>query len=296
MTALREPALGDELRGEAMLALTDRRNTESEGQSPAEVLITFRAVGKDFQLNDRVVRAVEGIDLEVRRGEFVVLVGPSGCGKSTLLNMVAGLFAPTRGQVTYGGIPVSGCNLKTGYMTQNDHLLPWRDVVGNISTPLEIKGVNKADRQVRVRQLIELVGLVGFERSYPSQLSGGMRKRTALARLLAYDPETLLLDEPFAALDAQLRLNMQIELLRISRALNKTILFVTHDLDEAVALSDRAVVFTPRPGTIRHIAKTPLTRERDLTRLRHDPDYVRMTAELWDLITPTLHQTRGEAM
>lgn len=279
-----------------MLALNDQLHARSEEQSPAEILITFHGVGKDFQLNDRAVRAVEGVDLQVRRGEFVVLVGPSGCGKSTLLNMVAGLFAPTRGQVTYGGQPVSGCNLKTGYMTQNDHLLPWRDVVGNISTPLEIKGMPKSARQERVQQLVELVGLSGFEKSYPSQLSGGMRKRTALARLLAYDPETLLLDEPFAALDAQLRLNMQIELLRISRALNKTILFVTHDLDEAVALSDRAVVFTPRPGTIRHIATTPLARDRDLTRLRHDPAYVRMTAELWDLITPTLHATRGEAL
>lgn len=278
-----------------MLALEKRADAASHEQNPGEILITFSGIGKDFQLNDRVVRAVEGIDLQVRRGEFVVLVGPSGCGKSTLLNMVAGLFPPTRGQVTYAGRPVSGVNLKTGYMTQNDHLLPWRDVVGNISTPLEIKGMPKAERQERVRQLVELVGLSGFEKSYPSQLSGGMRKRTALARLLAYDPETLLLDEPFAALDAQLRLNMQMELLRISRALNKTILFVTHDLDEAVALSDRAVVFSPRPGTIRHIATTPLQRERDLTRLRHDPAYVRMTAELWDLITPTLHATRGEA-
>jgi NitT/TauT family transport system ATP-binding protein len=277
-----------------MLALNERVDAK-DAQSPAEALITFRGIGKDFKLNDTVVRAVDGVDLDVGRGEFVVLVGPSGCGKSTLLNMVAGLFAPTRGQVTYAGAPVTGVNLKTGYMTQNDHLLPWRDVIGNIATPLEIKGLSKGERQARVQHLIELVGLAGFERSYPSQLSGGMRKRTALARLLAYDPETLLLDEPFAALDAQLRLNMQIELLRISRALKKTILFVTHDLDEAVALSDRAVVFTPRPGTIRHIATTPLSRDRDLTRLRHDPGYVRMTAELWDLITPTLHATRGEA-
>src|SRR5689334_8005499 len=168
-------------RGSTMLAPSDRPGTRTEGQSPAEALIAFHAVGKDFLLNERVVRAVDAIDLEVHRGEFVVLVGPSGCGKSTLLNMVAGLFAPTRGQVTYAGIPVSGVNLKTGYMTQNDHLLPWRDVVGNILTPLEIKGLNKADRQARVQQLIELVGLVGFEKSYPSQLSGGMRKRTALA-------------------------------------------------------------------------------------------------------------------
>lgn len=258
-------------------------------------LISFENVSKTFELADRSVAAVENVSLNIKRGEFVVLVGPSGCGKSTLLNMTAGLFLPTSGRVFYDGTLVTGYNLKTGYMTQNDHLLPWRDVVGNISTPLEIRGMARGERHDRVAHLIELVGLVGFEESYPSQLSGGMRKRTALARLLAYDPETLLLDEPFAALDAQLRLNMQIELLRISRSLNKTILFVTHDLDEAVALSDRAVVFTARPGRIRQISDTPLPRQRDLAGLRRDPAYTRMTAELWDLIMPTLNETRGEA-
>lgn len=258
-------------------------------------LIRFENVTKSFELSDRTVRAVENVNLSVATGEFVVLVGPSGCGKSTLLNMTAGLFQPTSGKVHYAGKVVTGYNLKTGYMTQNDHLLPWRDVVGNISTPLEIRHVDKATRQARVEELIALVGLQGFERSYPSQLSGGMRKRTALARLLAYDPETLLFDEPFAALDAQLRLNMQIELLRISRSLKKTILFVTHDLDEAVALSDRSIVFSPRPGHIRHVIETPLPRERNLTALRHDPLYVKTTAALWDFIMPTLEETRGEA-
>lgn len=257
-------------------------------------LIQFVDVGKQFALNDTAVVAVKDVNLTIEKGEFVVLVGPSGCGKSTLLNMAAGLFAPTRGTVFYNGRPVTGYNLKTGYMTQNDHLLPWRDVFGNIAVPLEIKGLSKREQTRRIEALIELVGLSGFERSYPTQLSGGMRKRTALARLLAYDPETLLLDEPFAALDAQLRLNMQIELLRISRALNKTIMFVTHDLDEAVALSDRTVVFSPRPGTIQHVAATPLPRDRNLLRLRHDPAYTAMTAELWDLITPTLGLTHNE--
>ena len=258
-------------------------------------LIQFRNVDKTFRTAERTVHAVENVSLTVAEGEFVTLVGPSGCGKSTLLNMTAGLFQPTTGSVTYDGTEVTGYNLRTGYMTQNDHLLPWRDVVGNIAVPLEIHGQPRGEARSRVDQLIELVGLTGFERSYPSQLSGGMRKRTALARLLAYDPETLLMDEPFAALDAQLRLNMQIELLRISRRLGKTILFVTHDLDEAVALADRVVVFSPRPGTIRRIVESPLPRERDLLRLRHDPQYVGLTAELWDMIAPTLTQTRGEA-
>ena len=238
---------------------------------------------------------MRGIDLEVQRGEFITLVGPSGCGKSTLLNMTAGLLKPTAGTVHYDGREVAAVNRNTGYMTQNDHLLPWRTVVGNIQVPLEIRGLAKPAMQDKVRSLMELVGLTGFEKSYPSQLSGGMRKRVALARLLAYDPETLLLDEPFAALDAQLRLNMQIELLQLSRRLNKTVLFVTHDLDEAAALGDRCVVFSPRPGSIRQVLVSPLPRERDLLRLRHDARYVRLAAELWDMITPNLAATRGES-
>ncbi len=273
--------------------------TGTETGSPAAPkdtpLIEFRGVGKTFRTRERTVRAVEGVNLAVTRGEFVTLVGPSGCGKSTLLNMAAGLFQPTDGSVAYDGVEVTGYNLRTGYMTQNDHLLPWRDVVGNISVPLEINGTPRSEARDRVQQLLELVGLTGFEKSYPTQLSGGMRKRTALARLLAYDPETLLMDEPFAALDAQLRLNMQMELLSISRRLGKTILFVTHDLDEAVALADRVAVFSPRPGTIRRIVESPLPRDRDLLRLRHDTKFVGLTAELWDMIAPTLAQTRGEA-
>ncbi|HYH42487.1 MAG TPA: ABC transporter ATP-binding protein [Burkholderiales bacterium] len=261
----------------------------------SDPLIEFLGVGKTFEAGRGPVVAVTDITLAVTRGELVTLVGPSGCGKSTLLNMAAGLFAPTAGMVRYAGAPVDGYNLRTGYMTQNDHLLPWRDVIGNIAVPLEIRGQSKAEIRARVQSLIEMVGLTGFEKAYPSQLSGGMRKRTALARLLAYDPETLLLDEPFAALDAQLRLNMQIELLRITRRLSKTVLFVTHDLDEAVALADRIAVFTPRPGTIRKLVDSPLPAGRDLLRLRRDPDFVALTAELWDLIAPTLEETHGES-
>lgn len=258
-------------------------------------MIGFEKVGKTFQTGRQSVEAVRAIDLDIRRGEFVTLVGPSGCGKSTLLNMAAGLFRPTTGSVRYAGSEVTRINLKTGYMTQSDHLLPWRTVAANIQVPLEIREMSRGEMHGKVEALVELVGLRGFEKSYPSQLSGGMRKRTALARLLAYDPETLLLDEPFAALDAQLRLNMQIELLRLSRQLNKSVLFVTHDLDEAAALGDRCVVFSPRPGTIAKILDSPLPRDRDLLRLRHDSQYVKLAAELWDLITPTLAQTRGES-
>jgi NitT/TauT family transport system ATP-binding protein len=253
-----------------------------------EKLISFENVGKVFHVDGKTVEAVRGVRLDIRRGEFVTLVGPSGCGKSTLLNMTAGLFRPTSGAVRYGETEVTGVNLRAGYMTQSDHLLPWRTVAGNIEVPLEIQGASREAMRAKVDSLIGLLGLSGFEKSYPSQLSGGMRKRTALGRLLAYDPETLLLDEPFAALDAQLRLNMQIEILRLSRQFNKTVLFVTHDLDEAAALGDRCIVFSPRPGTITHVIESPLPRDRDLLRLRHDPRYMKLTAGLWDLITPNL--------
>ena len=253
-------------------------------------LISYRGVGKTFETLQGDVVAVRDITLDVREGEFITLVGPSGCGKSTLLNMAAGLFEPTTGTVHYRGAVVAPYNQRVGYMTQNDHLLPWRDVMGNVKVPLEIRGVPKGEARDRVESLLNKVGLKGFERSYPSQLSGGMRKRCALARLLAYDPEALLMDEPFGALDAQLRLKMQIEIRGLAMALGKTTVFVTHDLDEAVSLADRCVVFTHRPGTIARVVDVPLPRERDLMRLRHDATYRDLTAELWDLLSPDMEQ------
>lgn len=236
------------------------------------------------------LHALDGIDLVVRERETVVLIGPSGCGKSTLLNMIAGIFPPSSGKVLYDGVSVEGYNGKVGYMTQKDHLLTWRTVSGNIAVPLEIEGLSKRERKERVAELAELVGLSHCLDSYPSQLSGGMRKRCALARLLAYSPETLLLDEPFAALDAQLRLRMQIELRSLMQRLGKTVLFVTHDLDEAVALADRCAIFTRGPGTIRNVLDIPLPRDRDLLRLRHNSEYVELTATLWDEMAPDIAQ------
>jgi NitT/TauT family transport system ATP-binding protein len=251
------------------------------------VIVSFNAVAKSFRTGTTDTPAVQGITLDVMAGEILTILGPSGCGKSTLLNMTAGLFAPTAGSVTYRGTAVTGPNTAVGYMTQKDHLLPWRTVAGNIAIPLQIRGLSKPSIRNRVAALMALVGLEGFEASYPAQLSGGMRKRTALARLLAYDPETLLLDEPFAALDPQLRAGMQLELLRLCRDLGKTVMFVTHDLDEAVALGDRCVVFTGRPGTIRAIVDVPLPRDRNPLRLRADETFIRLTASLWDMIVPS---------
>lgn len=254
----------------------------------ATSLIQFADVSKSFTVKGVPKQASHSINLAIRKGEVVTVVGPSGCGKSTLLNMVAGLFTPTTGQVIYDGKPVTGINGRTGYMTQSDHLLPWRDVASNIAVPLEIGGLSKAERQSRVQELVKLVGLEGFERSYPSQLSGGMRKRAALARLLAYDPETLLMDEPFAALDAQLRMRMQTELFRLSRRLNKTVIFVTHDLDEAVALGDRCLIFAGRPGTVVKDVPIPLGDERNILQLRKDSRYHQLCGDLWDFMSPSL--------
>jgi sulfonate transport system ATP-binding protein len=250
----------------------------------SEPLIRFESVEQCF--GDLTV--VRNLDLAVYQGEFICLVGPSGCGKSTLLNITAGLFSPTRGTVFYRGRPVKVINRQTGYMTQSDHLLPWRSTFGNIAVPLEIMGKPCTEITAKVTELIQLVGLAGFEQSYPLQLSGGMRNRTALARLLACDPETLLMDEPFGALDAQLRLILQIEVKRLCREFGKTVLFVTHDIDEAVALADRIVVFTSRPSTILEIVENRLPRDRNLKGLRFNSDYIAQCAALWRLLSPQI--------
>jgi NitT/TauT family transport system ATP-binding protein len=271
---------------------TSNRTAPPTGASP---LVRFSGISKSFQVGGKCLRAVEHIELDIQQGEFVTLVGPSGCGKSTLLNMVAGMFAPTEGEVRYRGNKVDSLNYQVGYMTQQDYLLPWRTVAGNIGLPLEIKGGSSEKRLARVADLIRLVGLDGFERHYPSQISGGMRKRCALARVLAYDPETLLMDEPFGALDAQLRLGLQIELLRIVRRLGKTVLFVTHDLDEAVGMADRCAVFQGRPGRIVEVINVDLPADRDLTTLRFEPRYVQFTQHLWRLMAPELANLRAMA-
>ena len=194
--------------------------------------VQLKDVVVEFASRALRVRAVDGIDIEVADRSFTALVGPSGCGKSTVLNMVAGLLNPTQGTVAYDGKPVAGPNVRVGYMTQKDTLLPWRTVEDNIGIAFELacRRIPKPEQRDRVREIIELVGLKGFEKHYPSELSGGMRKRAAFARMLIYEPETLLLDEPFGALDAQLRLIMQQELLRLVERRQMTVILVTHDL------------------------------------------------------------------
>src|SRR5215212_7653905 len=227
---------------------------------PASALIEMEQLSKQFYRNGKALLACHNVNLSVDSGKFIAVVGPSGCGKSTLLNMSAGLMKPSAGTVRYAGTEVNGVNRNVGYMTQRDNLLPWRSVEANVGLALEVARVPTAERQKRVREFIDLVGLTGFEKHYPAELSGGMRKRVALARTLVYDPETLLMDEPFGALDAQLKVIMHGELLKLWERSHKTILFVTHDLTEAITLADRVVVMSSRPGRIKLIQKVDLPR------------------------------------
>ena len=266
-----------------MNAITEPRDLAS-GHAQATGQIDLKNVVVEFASRDMRVRAVDGIDIAVAPQSFTALVGPSGCGKSTVLNMVAGLLRPTEGTVTYAGKPVSGPNVRVGYMTQKDTLLPWRTVEDNIGIAFELacRRIPRAEQAERVREIIELVGLKGFERHFPSELSGGMRKRAALARMLIYEPETLLLDEPFGALDAQLRLIMQEELLRLVERRRMTVILVTHDLEEAIAMSDRVLVFTSRPGRIRAVRDIPFERPRNPVELRFRPEFGKLYEELWN--------------
>ncbi|WP_051102690.1 ABC transporter ATP-binding protein [Parafrankia elaeagni] len=245
---------------------------------------SFQQVSRKFRSGDGEFTALEAVDLDIESGSFVCFIGPSGCGKTTLLNMSAGLLAPSAGAVHFRGKRLNGVNTGVGFITQHDNLLPWRTLEKNVGIALEIEKVPRRERRERVAEVIELVGLKGFAQRYPSQLSGGMQKRASLARGLVYNPSTLLMDEPFGALDAQLRFTMQKELLRIWERDRKTIIFVTHDLDEALLLADKVVVFGTRPGRVVHVEDVPLERPRDLAQLRLSPVYGELWDRLWKLL------------
>ncbi len=228
--------------------------------------------------------ALKDINLEVRKGEFLVLVGPSGCGKSTLLDILAGLAVPTSGAVYIDGKIVTGPALDRGIVLQGYALFPWRTVRRNVEFGLEIKKVPKRDRTAISDHFINLVGLDGSAHRYPHELSGGMKQRVAIARALAYDPEVLLMDEPFAAVDAQTRENLQDELLRIWEATGKTIIFVTHSIEEAVFLGDRVAVLTPNPGTLREIVNIDLPRPRHNSDTRGSAEFGWIRRKIWELL------------
>lgn len=251
---------------------------------PGEGAIQFKRVSVQFpdRKSGSNFVALKDVSFNVGQGEFVTVVGPSGCGKSTLLNIAAGLLTPSQGQVLYDGAGVAGVNTNVGYITQQDNLLPWQSAQKNIELPLRIRGLSSGDRRDVAQRWIDTVGLKGFEDHFPRELSGGMRKRASIARTFAYDPETLLLDEPFGALDAQLRIVMQDELLRIwTETANKTVLFITHDLAEAVALSDRVIVLSGRPGTVIAEFDIPLPRPRAIRELRFTPEFNQLHEQIW---------------
>jgi NitT/TauT family transport system ATP-binding protein len=252
--------------------------------------IQIQNVGKSFPVKtsrrgaeDGFV-ALENICLEIKAGEFFVIVGPSGCGKSTLLDLLGGLTRPTSGRILIGGSPVTGPALDRGLVFQQYALFPWRTAQTNVEFGLEAKGVPSRERAERAKRFLAMVGLAEFHDRYPHELSGGMKQRVAIARSLAYDPDVLLMDEPFAALDAQTREILQGELLRIWEESGKTIVFITHGIDEAVYLGQRVAVMTSRPGRIKQVIDIPLvsrSREEDL---RGTPEFSRLRHEVWSLL------------
>ena len=243
-------------------------------------------------LRGRPIQALADVSLEVRSREFFALLGPSGCGKSTLLYLVGGFFPTEAGRILVDGKPVAAPGADRGIVFQHFALFPWKTVKANILYGLERQGMPRPERDARAQALIDLVGLRGFEDSYPSQLSGGMKQRTAIARTLAFDPTILLMDEPFGALDAQTRALMQTELLAIWRRTPKTVIFVTHDVQEAVYLADRVAVMSARPGRIKTVVETRFG-NRDPGLIR-SPEFVEKVDEIWNLVRIEAIKAQGK--
>jgi NitT/TauT family transport system ATP-binding protein len=234
------------------------------------------------QNNRDSVLAIKDVSLEIPAGQFVAVVGPSGCGKTTILNMLSGLITPTRGSVKRHGSPVNGPSRDIGYMLARSALSPWRTARKNVEFGLELRGVSRSERRRKSDELLSILGLQDFADSYPAQLSQGMNQRVAIARTLAIDPDLWLMDEPFGALDAQTRLTVQSEFVRIwEEAAKKTVIFVTHDLEEAVLLADRVIVMTSRPGRIKLDTMVDIPRPRNLADLKFDENFKSIEHEIW---------------
>ncbi|MGE3619090.1 MAG: ABC transporter ATP-binding protein [Acidimicrobiia bacterium] len=242
----------------------------------AGVTVAFRTSA------DEAVVALDDVSLDVRPGEFVALLGPSGCGKTTILNLLAGLIRPSRGAVEKDGRPVEGPSREIGYMLARSALTPWRTALRNVELGLEIRGVGRRERRMRALELLERLDIGRFAHAYPAQLSHGMQQRVAIARTLAIDPDLWLMDEPFGALDAQTRLTVQDEFVSLWQDTGKTVLFVTHDLTEAVLLADRVVVMSARPGRIKVDAPIDLPRPRHLPELRFDDRVKVYEQRIWE--------------
>jgi len=250
--------------------------------------IAVRNVSQIFRTSTQDVEALSEVSLEVKPGRFVVLVGPSGCGKSTLLMMMAGLRQQTSGTILINDAPIPEPDPnRVGVVFQEASLFPWLTAEENVEFPLALRGVAKSERRAKAEDALKLVGLEGFERHYPSELSGGMQQRVNLARATAADPLVLLMDEPFAALDAQTRELMQAELLKIWAAAHKTVLFITHQINEAVYLADRVAVMSGRPGRVKEVFPIPFERPRPLS-LKRDPRFLQIEDAIWQIVEEKL--------
>lgn len=264
-------------------------------EAPAKIEI--RNVNRDYQIKrnaggeEQIFSALQDVNLTVNKGEFLTIVGPSGCGKSTLLDLIAGLALPTSGELFIDDKKITKPALDRGIVMQGYALFPWRTVRHNVEFGLEVKGVPKKDRQEISDRFLKLVNLSGFADRYPYELSGGMKQRVAIARALAYDPEVLLMDEPFAAVDAQTRETLQDELLRIWEETRKTVIFVTHSIDEAVALADRVAVMSANPGKVKEIVKVGLPRPRRVGDVLSTTDFSLVRYRVWELL-----QNQGEPL
>ena len=272
------------------------------GRSTADAYIGLESVSMRYQARDRSTLALTGIDLTIGKQEFVALVGQSGCGKTTMLRIMAGLIRPTEGEVTIAGRSLwrgerrdEDALRKLGLVFQDANLFPWYSVEENIALPLLLRKVSKGERLKRARELAELVGLTGFERALPRELSGGMKQRVAIARALSYDPEILLLDEPFGALDAMTRDKMNIELQRIAEATRATVVLVTHSIGEAVFLADRVVLLSARPGQIRSITRVEVPRPRELD-VTAEPDFQKKVVALRRQLTEDEERLRAQGV
>ncbi|GLU88432.1 ABC transporter ATP-binding protein [Agromyces sp. NBRC 114283] len=261
--------------------------TSIERNEAGAPLISVRdlSVSYDVARTGKRLTAIEGVDLDVHEGEFITVLGPSGCGKTTFMNVVAGLVKPTTGTVLVGGSPVTGPGPDRAVVFQDYALLPWRTVFDNVKFGLEMqKALKGAGWRERVQEAIELVGLAGFENSYPRELSGGMQQRVGLARAIVAEPRILLMDEPLGAVDALTREVMRDEIEKLMAATGKTVLFITHSIEEAILLGDRIVVFKSHPGAIKEIIETGLERPRSERSIQHDPRFLELRDHLWDAL------------
>ena len=254
-------------------------------------ILEFRGVGKTFRTQRGEVKAIGNISIDVRDGEFLTIVGPSGCGKSTLLNLLVGLEKPSAGSILLEGREEID-RMKIGYVMQDDNLYPWRTLQQNVEFPLELRGVPPAERTRIARDYLAKVQLAGFENRYPYELSGGMRQRGNIVRALSYSPRVIIMDEPFGPLDAQTRILLQQQLLDIWQQEKKTVVFITHDLHEAIALGDRVMVLTKRPGSVKAVHEINLPRPRDIRHIHEHAEFRRLLSTLGDQLEEEIMGTR----